>query len=341
LASVDHNKALCRKHGLIYVEASALKLCRRKCGRGFSYSIEGGKALTDKAAKRRIQSLAIPPAWTDVRIAEAEKAHLQAIGRDAEGRLQYRYHPDWDIARAETKEQRLLRFGKALPRVRRAVKRALAEPGLTRDKIVAAIVRLMDRASLRPGHAEYARADGGRGATTLLKGDVSVEADTVVLDFHAKSGKRIQRVVRDAVLAGVLKQLGKWRGKRLFALPGKDAVPVSARDVNAFLAEASGLEVSAKDFRTFRASAGALAMLSEHNGGSDSAKRKAVIEAADAASLELANTRAVARSSYIHPRVIAAYEAGKLAPSLLKGRVRNGLNRIESALLRFLEAKRM
>ena len=126
MANNNQSKALCRKHGLIYVEASELRLCRRKCGRGFSYSVNGGKALKDKAARQRIRSLAIPPAWTDVRIAEEENAHLQAVGRDAEGRLQYRYHPDWDKARAEVKEQRLLRFGKALPRVRQAVARALA-----------------------------------------------------------------------------------------------------------------------------------------------------------------------------------------------------------------------
>jgi DNA topoisomerase-1 len=336
MGSFRQSEVLCRKHGLLYVEADSLGLRRRRCGRGFSYCDEAGRVVKDKAAKERIKALAIPPAWTEVRIAEEPRAHLQAIGRDAEGRLQYRYHPDWELARADTKERRLLRFGKALPKVRRAVTAALADKGFTRAKIVAAVVRLMDRALLRPGHEEYARRGGGRGAATLLKDHVDVEGDTIVLDFPAKSGKRVHRVIKDAMLARVMKELGKWRGRRLFALPGEQST-VSAREVNAFLAEASGLPITAKDFRTFRASAGALAALSENDDDDDKGRRKAVIEAADAASEVLANTRAVARSSYIHPKVIAAYEAGKLAPSLLKGRVRNGLNKVESALIRFLE----
>jgi DNA topoisomerase I len=330
-------RALCRRHKLVYVEAAELALRRRRCGRGFSYLDANGKPLKDADVKARIKTLAIPPAWTEVCVAEHPRAHLQAIGRDAAGRLQYRYHPDWDEARAEVKEQRLIRFGKALPRVRRAVAKALAEPRLTRQKVVAAVVRLIDRARLRPGHDEYARSDGGRGAATLLKKDVTVQSDKIVLEFDAKGGQKTRRVVKDALLARVLKQIWAQRGRRLFGLPGGRAA-VSARDVNAFLVEASGDNVSAKDFRTFSASAGALAILAETDANeSEAAKRKALIEAADIASEELANTRAVARSSYIHPTVIKAYERGKLSTTLLKGRARNGLTKVESALLRFFE----
>jgi DNA topoisomerase-1 len=176
----DHSMAqnpqkLCSQFGLTYVKRSALCIRRRRCGKGFRYIDAEGGTVRDKGLKQRIQSLAIPPAWTEVCIASDERAHIQAIGRDAEGRLQYRYHPEWDKARAMTKHRRLKQLGAALPKVRRAVRKALAAPGLGRDKVVAAIVRLIDRAVLRPGYEEYARREGGRGASTLLKNDVAVD----------------------------------------------------------------------------------------------------------------------------------------------------------------------
>ena len=302
----------------------------------FARDLQVQERLTQQVA----DCLAIPPAWSEVCIAADARAHIQAIGRDAEGRLQYRYHPEWDKARATAKETRLKRLGSALPRVRNAVKKALAAPGLTRTKVVAAIVRLIDRALLRPGYEEYARSEGGRGASTLLKSDVAVNGDKVVLVFKGKGGKEIRRELHDRLLARVLQRLSASKGRRLFGLSdGKGGKrPVTAREVNEFLAEASCSSISAKDFRTFRASATALAVLTEHNGHeSETLRKKAVVEAADEASKILANTRSVARSSYIHPTVIQAYEAGKLEASLLKGRMRKGLDRIESALMRFLE----
>jgi DNA topoisomerase-1 len=296
--------------------------------------------VRDKGLKQRIQSLAIPPAWTEVCIASDERAHIQAIGRDAQGRLQYRYHAEWDKARALTKHRRLKRLGAVLPKVRAAVRKALAAPGLSREKIVAAIVQLIDRAVLRPGYEEYARREGGRGASTLLKNDVAVEGDKLVLAFKGKGGKDIKRELRDPLLARVVRKLVSVKGRRLFGLSDGNGGkrPITARDVNEFLAEASGTEVTAKDFRTFKASATALAVLVEHSGHqSERLRKKAVVEAADEASKILANTRNVARSSYIHPTVIEAYEAGKLRASLLKGRMRKGLDRIESGLMRFLE----
>lgn len=331
---------LCSQFGLTYVKRSALCIRRRRCGKGFRYIDAEGGTVRDKGLKQRIQSLAIPPAWTEVCIASDERAHIQAIGRDAEGRLQYRYHPEWDKARAMTKHRRLKQLGAALPKVRHAVRRALAAPGLGRDKVVAAIVRLIDRAVLRPGYEEYARREGGRGASTLLKNDVAVEGDTLVLAFKGKGGKDIKRELRDPLLARVVRKLVSLKGKRLFGLSDGNGGkrPVTAREVNEFLAEASGAEVTAKDFRTFKASATALAVLVEHNGyESERLRKKAVVEAVDEASKILANTRSVARSSYIHPTVIQAYEAGKLEASLLKGQMRKGLDRIESALMRFLE----
>jgi DNA topoisomerase I len=333
-------KKRCRQYGLTYIQTSELELRRRRCGKGFSYLDGSGVTLRDPALKARIEQLVIPPAWTEVRIAADAKAHIQAIGRDAEGRLQYLYHPAWEKCRNTAKTKRLLRLGSALPRVRGVVKRALAAPGLTRTKVIAAVIRLIDRALLRPGYEEYARKDGGRGAATLLKRDVVVERDTVLLEFKGKGGKDIRQEIRDPLLARVLRKLGTLRGRRLFSAPDGNGGErrITAREVNAFLAKASLAPVSAKDFRTFRASATALKFLTQRNGhASERLRKKAIVEAADEASKILGNTRIVARASYIHPGLIAAYENGKLKAGAFSNQMRYGLTKIESALLHFLE----
>ena len=194
-------KALCRRNGLTYVETADLSLQRRRCGKSFAYFDSEGRAVRDKALKSRIKQLAIPPAWTEVCIAASDRAHIQAVGRDVEGRLQYRYHPEWEKARAEVKHHRLLRLGSALPGLRDAIRKALSEPDLTRKKVIAAVVRLIDRALLRPGYEEYAQARGSRGASTLLKSDVAVEGDRIVIDFEGKAGKPIKLEITDRILA--------------------------------------------------------------------------------------------------------------------------------------------
>jgi DNA topoisomerase I len=333
-------QTLCRGYGLTYVESSELRLRRGRCGKGFSYLDASGRTVRDKALKTRINALAIPPAWAEVCIAEDENAHIQAIGRDAEGRLQYRYHPQWEEVRASAKERRLLRFGSALPRLRRKVKAAFAGSEITRTKVIAAVIRLIDLALLRPGYEEYASERGGRGAATLLKQDVAVEGDKVVVEFKGKGGKQIKQEVEDRSLARVVRRLVAKRGKRLFNAPDGNGAerPITAREVNSFIARTTGIAISAKDFRTFRASAAALSFLTKRNGHDTKRSRaKAIVEAADEASEILANTRTVARSSYIHSSIIEAYEQGKLKDTLFRGRIRNGLTRIESALMRFLE----
>jgi DNA topoisomerase-1 len=335
-------KKLCRRYGLTYVETADLSLRRRRCGKGFGYVDGNGRTVRDKKLKGRLKRLAVPPAWTEVCLAEDERAHIQAVGRDTEDRLQYRYHPDWERARADTKAHRLLRLGSVLPMLRGAVKKALSTPVLTRKKVIAAVVRLIDCTLLRPGYEEYAEASGSRGAATLLKSDVVIRGDRIKLDFEGKGGKRIKREFEDRLLARVARRLTTSKGRRLFIAPDDKGQtrPVTAREVNAFLAEASGAKITAKDFRTFRASAEALAFLSKRNGHKTEKLRKgAIVQAADKASELLVNTRNVARSSYIHPSVIEAYEGGKLETGLLRGRIRAGLNKIESALIRFLERR--
>jgi len=332
-------KELCEEQGLHYVETADLAIRRRRCGKGFSYLNSAGTAIRDKRVKARFRSLAIPPAWTDVCIAEDAAAHIQAIGRDAEGRLQYRYHPDWERSRAAVKERGLVRLGEALPRLRRAVQRALGTRQLTRGTVTAAVVRLIDRAHLRVGHEAYATGNGGRGAATLLKTDVDVRGETVVLDFKGKGGKTIHREFEDSALARLLRKLKQLPGKRLFKAVGQDGElqPVSASDVNRYLAKTSGQRITAKGFRTFKASAVALVFLARQEHDDTEDRRAALVEASDRASRLLLNTRAIARSSYIHPKIIRAFEAGKLTDGLLKGRVHSGLTRIEAALLRFLK----
>ena len=201
-------------------------------------------------------------------------------------------------------------------------------------------MRLIDGALLRPGYGEYAQERGSRGASTLLKSDVLVEGDTVMLEFEGKGGKPIKQAVKDKLLARVAKRLSTLKGRRLFSIPDDSGRPrpITARDVNAYLAETSGIDITAKDFRTFRATAEALAFLIGNNGHeTEKLRKQAVAQAADKASKILVNTRNVARSSYIHPSVIKAYESDKLEASLFRGRLRTGLNKIESALMRFLE----
>jgi len=331
---------LCRRYGLKHVETVDLRLRRRRCGRGFTYVDGEGRTVRDKTLRERFNKLAIPPAWTEVCIAADERAHIQAVGRDAEHRLQYRYHPDWERARADSKALRLVRLGSVLPRVRGRVRQALSSPGLTRDKVIAAVVRLIDRALLRPGYEEYAQERGTRGASTLLKSDVVVDGDTVIVDFEGKGGKQVKQAVRDKLLARVTKRLAAVKGRRLFSVPDMNGrpKPITAREVNAYISATSGTDVTAKDFRTFRASAEALAYLTKTDSDESERRRmQAVAQAAEKASEILVNTRSVARTSYIHPSVIEAYVKGKLDASLFRGRIRTGLNKIESALMRFLE----
>src|SRR5262245_6291605 len=251
-------KSLCRHCGLTYVETADLRLLRRRRGKGFSFIDDEGHAIRDKAVKARIRRLTIPPAWTEVRIAEDERAHIQAVGRDGEGRLQYRYHDDWGKVRTETKLQRLLRLGSALPRLRDAVRTALAGPDLTRKKASAAAVRLIDRALLRPGHEEYARASGSRGASTLLKRDVVVKGDKVVLEYKGKGGQLIKQAVKDGLLAHVVTELfeqaavqhaddnGQVRSQRVRSMPSWPRQP--APGLRPRISYVSSLGRGAEDF---------------------------------------------------------------------------------------------
>lgn len=329
-----------RRLGLRHVDAGELPLRRIRRGRGFSYVDAGGKPVRARRALARIRALAIPPAWTEVCIAADPDAHIQAIGRDAEGRLQYRYHERWTRLRDDLKAERLLRFGRALPRIRRRLQTDLGRRTADRRYAAAVAGRLIDRSLLRSGHGAGEPKAGGRGATTLLKRDVRLNGSTLQLAFVGKSGKNVRKTLRDPILLRRIRRLKSIGKRRLFAFHDERGrcCYLSARDLNAYLREAAGSDVTAKDFRTFAASAQAIAALATADPpGSRTARRRVVAAVMRQASDRLANTPAVARSSYVHPLVVEAFKEGALDAALLRGRPRAGLSREETALLRFLE----
>ncbi|MFO1080094.1 MAG: DNA topoisomerase IB [Reyranellaceae bacterium] len=298
------------------VRPAALTICRRRCGKGFVFLDEDRRPVADPARVAWYRSLAVPPAYAGVRYAADDSAHLQAVGLDAAGRLQYRYHPRWAEVREELKARRLNELAKALPGLRRAVGRALAADLPDRRFAVAAVVELVSLTAIRAGSEEYARERGTRGAATLLKSNLRlVSDDAVVLHFKAKGGKVVTKEVRCARFSRALARLMRLPGRRVFQY--RDSAgqthPVRAGDVNQFLREVAGRPISLKDFRTLVASASALRALAATAPAESKAKRRrqvrqAVLEVAE----QLANTPTVCRTSYVHDAVIDAFEAGAL-----------------------------
>ncbi len=306
---------LAEEKGLVIVGAEALTVRRQRCGAGFAFVTPSGAFLRDAMEIHRLKALAVPPAYVNVRFAADPAAHLQAVGEDAAGRLQYRYHPRWAEVREALKARRLAGLAKSLPAIRRAVGRCLLSEEIDRRFVAASVVELVSRTAIRAGGEEYARERGTRGATTLLKSNVRLADKAVVtLSFKAKGGKIITKEVKSARLHSALARLLELPGRRLFQCREADIVrPVRAAEVNAFLQEIAGRRISLKDFRTLVASAAALKALAETEPADSERQRRrqvrdAVIEIAE----ELSNTPTVCRTSYVHDAVIAAFEAGAL-----------------------------
>ncbi|MEA2935142.1 MAG: topoisomerase [Variibacter sp.] len=317
---------LAKKLGLTYVATDSLTIARKRRGEGFSYVSVDGAAIKDAETLQRLKSLAVPPAYEDVVYAEDPRAHIQAIGRDAAGRLQYRYHPEWEKVREIRKARRLARLAEALPRIRRAVAQHLGLDEPTRDLAFAAVIELVARSAIRPGSENHARLRGTRGAATLLKSNVVVEGDIISLRFKAKGGKKVEKEFVAPKLCAAIEVLRKLPGKRLFQYPGETGVVrhVTAPDVNVFLREIAGVSISLKDFRTLLASVNVLeALAREEPASSKRARRRQVLEAIRAAADELANTPAICAKSYVHETVVNAFEEGileKFADELRKSR---------------------
>ena len=302
--------------GLYYVVDTHPGLTRRKRGKGFSYHDAGGKAVDDDT-KDWIASLAIPPAWTEVWICPLRDGHILATGRDAKGRKQYRYHARWRAVRDADKYHRVAAFGRALPKLRARVEADLAHPGLPREKVLAAAVRLLEITLIRVGNDEYAKANKSFGLTTLRKRHVTLKGAGAVFEFRGKSGKERRTGFHDRRLARVLRLCEDLPGQRLFQYVngGGERRHVESQDVNDYIREAMGEDFSAKDFRTWAATlaaARALCMLSNE----PEPTKKSIVTCVKAVAGLLGNTPAVCRASYIHPRVFEAYEAAALSPDL-------------------------
>ncbi|MFY9587427.1 MAG: DNA topoisomerase IB [Actinomycetota bacterium] len=338
-------EAAAREAGLVYVDDREPGIGRARSGRGFRYTTPDGKTIRDAKVIARIKALAVPPAWKDVWICSSPRGHIQATGRDARGRKQYRYHSLWRETRDRTKYDRIVPFGEALPAIRKRVREGLSLQGLPREKVLAAVVRLLDVSYLRIGGARYAKENGSFGLTTMRDRHAEVSGGTIRFEFVGKGGKRRTVDVSDPRIARIVKRCQDIPGQQLFQYLEEDGTrrPIASDDVNAYLREISGEDFTAKDFRTWAGTVLALRALAPMEAGeSDAQTRRSVNEAVEVVAGELGNTVAVCRACYVHPAVIEAYADGSLA-NLRIGRVRtkglassDRLRPHEAALLRLL-----
>ena len=335
--------------GLRYVTDDEPGLRRRKRGTGFTYVDPQGRTVKDKATLERIRKLAIPPAWTDVWICPRANGHLQATGRDARGRKQYRYHADWREVRDETKFGRMIAFGEALPKIRERIDQDLSQRGLGREKVLATVVKLLETTLIRVGNKEYAKQNNSFGLTTLRDQHVDVDGSTLRFEFRGKSGKEHSVEIHDRRLARIVKQCRDVPGQKLFQYLDADGQrqSVGSEDVNAYLRETTGEEFSAKDFRTWGGTVLALSALLEIGAacaGDERAANRAVVEAIKHVAGQLGNRPAICRKYYVHPVVIESFLGGKLVEALEEtvadapaGDETTGLRQLEAQLLGLLK----
>ncbi|MBB3594116.1 DNA topoisomerase-1 [Rhizobium sp. BK529] len=290
--------------GLIYVSDTEPGIRRRRKGKGFSYTLPDGKTLADEMQRARIRALGLPPAYENVWICIYENGHLQATGFDARGRKQYRYHKDWQAFRSAGKFYQLIEFGNALPKIRRTVLRHLDTGAEDINGVLAALTILLDEAHLRVGNQAYVKENDTYGATTLLKRHLKIVDGRIELKFRAKGGKRVQRSLKHPRLQKILEEIADLPGRQLFVWKDETGTlkPIDSGRLNAYLAEISGIAISAKTFRTW---AGSLAAFGAARGAISEGRRPTVKEMSEAAAEVLHNTPAIARSSYIHPAIIA------------------------------------
>jgi DNA topoisomerase I len=313
----------------------------------FRYVDAKGRPITDEQRLERIRALAIPPAWTDVWISPWPNGHLQATGRDARGRKQYRYHADWAERRGAEKYERMLGFARVLPRLRRRVDRDLRRRGLPRDKVLAAVVRLLELTLIRVGNDEYARLNRSFGLTTLRDRHADVRGASVRFRFRAKSGAIHESGLRDRRLATIVRQCQELPGQDLFQYVDDrgDVRDVASDDVNEYIREATGGDYSAKDVRTWAGTVLAFrALRALEPADHEPAARRNLVEAIRAAAQALGNTPAVARGSYVHPAVPEAYLEGALQPRARRAKPADVAVRLpdrneELALLRVLKER--
>jgi DNA topoisomerase-1 len=294
---------------------------RRRGGRLFTYYWPNGKKVSSERTLNRIRALAIPPAWSSVWICPRADGHIQATGRDARGRKQYRYHVDFTRVRDEAKFDRLLAFGNALPKVRRAIARHIREKGLSRRKVLATVAHLLDTTLVRVGNSEYARENKSYGLTTLRDSHVSISGRSLRFKFRGKTGKEWNLKLEDRRVARIVLSCQELPGQHLFQYEDHDGAirQISSADVNEYIRSVAGPGVSAKDFRTWAGTVLAAMALSQSEPveGEAIAKRN-IRKAIERVAARLGNTPAVCRKCYVHPEVLAAYLDGKLAKTLAR-----------------------
>jgi DNA topoisomerase-1 len=344
---IDEHRKTASRAGLNYVTDGVAGITRRRAGKGWTFYRPNGTRITDAEERRRISSLAIPPAWTDVWICADPRGHIQATARDARGRKQYRYHAHYREARDRSKFRRMLEFSEALPAIRERAERDLSARELSRRQILAATVRLLDKTLIRVGNDEYAKGNRSYGLTTLRAKHVTVNGSVLRFSFRGKSGVQQAFAVTDRRIARIIQRCQDLPGQELFQCVTDEGTrqTITSDDVNAYLREIGGRDVTAKDFRTWGGTM--LAAVALRTAGPAPTRKEAlrnIIRAVDAVAERLGNTRTVCRKYYVHPAVLHAYLQGlTAAPSTTspprwskRKRAMPALRRDEVAVLQFL-----
>jgi DNA topoisomerase-1 len=328
----------CAVAGLVYVDDRSPGITRKLNGDRFEYYDASGKRLRDDETIARINALVIPPAYTDVWICPDPQGHIQATGRDARGRKQYRYHASWHAVRDANKYEQLAAFAIALPRIRRKVDQDLRKPGMTHDKVVAVVVRLLETTLVRIGTPAYARANGSYGLTTLRRRHTTVAGTRIRFRFKGKSGVEHDVTVNDRRIATIVKRCMEITGYELFTYLDEDGKPraVDSGCVNEYLREAGQADFTAKHYRTWSGSVLALAELRKRPWSSQPEAKRIVVEVVKGVARRLGNTPTVCRQCYIHPKIIDDYLAGTLPPLSSAPPSPRGLDAEERRLLHFL-----
>ncbi len=344
----DDPVADARAAGLTYSTDHRPGIQRRRSGKGWRYIGPDGATITDRKQIERIKALAIPPAYTDVWINPNPRGHLQATGRDEQGRKQYRYHPRWREVRDETKYNRMVAFAESLPAIREQVDRDLGLPGLPREKVLATVIRLLETTLVRVGNEEYARTNGSYGLTTMRNDHVDVTGSSIHFSFKGKSGKEHQIDVRDRRLASIIRRLQGLPGQHLFQYDDEHGQPqsIDSDDVNEYLRRISGQEFTAKDFRTWAGTVLAAQALQAFTAVDSEAEAKQnIVRAIEEVATRLGNTRTVCRKCYVHPEILDGYIDGSLLGTLtqnIDAELREDLSNLppeEAAVLVFLRSR--
>lgn len=332
--------------GLTYVNDDMPGITRQRSGKGFSYKGPDGRTITDKAERKRLASLAIPPAYVDVWICPDPRGHIQATGRDAKGRKQYRYHPEFRELRDSSKYDRMLDFARGLPQLRAQVDADMSRRGLPVEKVLATIVFLLENTMIRVGNTRYARENKSHGLTTLRMRHVTLDGNQVRFKFKGKSGKEWNLGLRDRRVARVIRAVQEIPGQHLFQYVDDDGTrrQVTSTEVNDYLRQITGRQVTAKDFRTWTGTVlAALALAEYEKADSEAAAKRNVRDAIESVAARLGNTPTICRQCYVHPQIIDAYLADELrlelADTIDDTLTQTDLRPEETQVLRFLKKR--